>query len=194
MRKLFLILFLFIAIPVSGAVSYSRTPDGTLITSPVSLFISANSWQDYVDFDPALDEMAYYKIEMQDNLENWYNGGCFATTNLTINPIFNLPVETEINTIIMSGWTDDSPDCSNEDYQFGSYVYETGSPIFTIISGGGVVPSLFSMPMASSSDMVASVGTLFTDLWVIIALTIGVPLAFYIVNRFIGLTPKDKAR
>lgn len=49
------------------------------------------------------------------------------------------------------------------------------------------VPSLFSVPMASSSDMVASVGTLFTDLWVLISIVAGLPLAFYVIRRVIML-------
>ena len=38
----------------------------------------------------------------------------------------------------------------------------------------------------------ASVGAVFTDLWVIIALAIGVPLAFYIIRRVIALVPKGR--
>lgn len=37
--------------------------------------------------------------------------------------------------------------------------------------------------MASTSDMLASLGTLFTDLWPIIAVMAGIPLAFYMITR-----------
>jgi hypothetical protein len=49
------------------------------------------------------------------------------------------------------------------------------------------VSSLYSLPMASTSDMLASVGTLFTDLWVIIATACGIPLGFFVIKRVIGL-------
>jgi hypothetical protein len=53
-----------------------------------------------------------------------------------------------------------------------------------------ITGSLFSVPMASSSEMLASVGTLGTDLWILLALAMGVPLGFYITKNFITLTPK----
>lgn len=46
--------------------------------------------------------------------------------------------------------------------------------------------------LASSSDVMASVGTLFTDLWLIIAMVIGIPLAFYAIQRTIKLIPADE--
>lgn len=41
--------------------------------------------------------------------------------------------------------------------------------------------------MASTSDMLASVGTLFSDLWGYIAVIAGIPLAFYIITRIQNL-------
>ena len=52
--------------------------------------------------------------------------------------------------------------------------------------------SLVVLPSASSTDLLANVGTLFTDLWVIIALAIGIPLAFYVIKRVIALVPKGR--
>ncbi len=51
-----------------------------------------------------------------------------------------------------------------------------------------------TIPTSAPTDLFAAVGTLTTDLWVVIAVAIGVPLAFYIIKRVIGLMPKAGAR
>jgi hypothetical protein len=50
------------------------------------------------------------------------------------------------------------------------------------------------LTLGNSSDLFSSVGTLVTDLWVLIAVAIGVPLAFYIIRQVIGLVPKSRGR
>ena len=52
--------------------------------------------------------------------------------------------------------------------------------------------SYITIPTSSSTDLFSAVGTLVGDLWVLIAVAIGVPLAFYIINRVIGLLPKGR--
>jgi hypothetical protein len=37
------------------------------------------------------------------------------------------------------------------------------------------------------AEILAYTGSIFTDLWVIVALVIGIPLAFYIIRKVIGL-------
>jgi hypothetical protein len=44
--------------------------------------------------------------------------------------------------------------------------------------------------LGSVGDMTAYVGTLFSDAWLVIALAVGVPLAFYVIRKVIGLVPK----
>jgi hypothetical protein len=53
---------------------------------------------------------------------------------------------------------------------------------------------MITLPGGASTDLFASVGTLVTDLWVLIAVAIGVPLAFYIIKQVIALVPKSRAR
>ena len=48
--------------------------------------------------------------------------------------------------------------------------------------------SIFAV--GSVGDLTAYVGTLFNDAWPIIVLAVGIPLAFYIIKRVIGLVPK----
>jgi hypothetical protein len=52
--------------------------------------------------------------------------------------------------------------------------------------------SIITLPGSAGTDMLANVGVLFTDLWVLIALAVGIPLAFYIIKRVIALVPKGK--
>lgn len=52
--------------------------------------------------------------------------------------------------------------------------------------------AIITLPTGAETDMLASVGTLTTDLWVIIALAIGIPLAFYVIRQVIGLVPKGR--
>jgi len=52
--------------------------------------------------------------------------------------------------------------------------------------------TILTIQTASSTDMLANVGVLFTDLWVVIALAVGIPLAFYVIKRVIALVPKGK--
>ena len=46
------------------------------------------------------------------------------------------------------------------------------------------------LAVGSTTDMLAYAGTLFTDLWPIMALAIGIPLAFYVIKRSIALVPR----
>lgn len=52
--------------------------------------------------------------------------------------------------------------------------------------------SVITLPETASTDMLANVGTLTTDLWVLIALAIGIPLAFYVIRKVIALVPKGR--
>jgi hypothetical protein len=54
--------------------------------------------------------------------------------------------------------------------------------------------SYIALPTSAPTDVFAAVGTLTTDLWVLIAVAIGVPLAFYVIRSLIGLMPKGRGR
>ena len=48
-------------------------------------------------------------------------------------------------------------------------------------------PFTASFSSIAVGDLTAYVGYLFTDLWVVIALVIGIPLAFYVIRKIISL-------
>lgn len=51
----------------------------------------------------------------------------------------------------------------------------------------GVGATYITLPGTATADLLAYAGDLFTDLWVVIALVIGIPLGFYIIRKVIGL-------
>ncbi len=53
--------------------------------------------------------------------------------------------------------------------------------------------SFITLPATSTTELLSYVSGLFTDLWPIIALAIGVPLAFYIIGKVISVV-KSKVR
>jgi hypothetical protein len=48
-------------------------------------------------------------------------------------------------------------------------------------------PFATSFSSLAAADLTAYTGYLFTDLWVVIALVIGIPLAFYVIRKIISL-------
>jgi hypothetical protein len=50
-----------------------------------------------------------------------------------------------------------------------------------------MMPAIITIPATASTDLLAYAGELFTDVWQLVALSIGIPLAFYIISRVIGL-------
>lgn len=49
---------------------------------------------------------------------------------------------------------------------------------------------MITLPETAVTDVTANISTLTSDLWVVIALVIGIPLAFYVIKKVIGLFPK----
>jgi hypothetical protein len=51
---------------------------------------------------------------------------------------------------------------------------------------------MITLPTGAITDVTAYIGDTVSDVWVLIALAIGLPLAFYVIKRLIGLLPKGK--
>ena len=49
---------------------------------------------------------------------------------------------------------------------------------------------MLTIPTTAVADLTANVSTLFGDVWVLMALIIGLPLGFYVIKKVIGLFPK----
>lgn len=49
---------------------------------------------------------------------------------------------------------------------------------------------MFTLPVTALADVTGYINDVLTDGWVIIALVIGLPVAFYVVNKIISLATK----
>jgi len=46
---------------------------------------------------------------------------------------------------------------------------------------------MITLPAGAVAELTAYIGTLFSDLWALVALAIGIPLAFYVIGKVISL-------
>jgi len=53
---------------------------------------------------------------------------------------------------------------------------------------------IITIPATGTAELLAYVGQIFADVWPLVALAIGVPLAFYVVSRAIGLVRSRTAK
>lgn len=44
-----------------------------------------------------------------------------------------------------------------------------------------------TLPSTAPTDLLASTGTIFSDLWILVSVAIGIPLAFFIIDLIISL-------
>jgi hypothetical protein len=56
-----------------------------------------------------------------------------------------------------------------------------------LASFAGAAGTYVDIPETAVADLTGYAGALFTDIWVIVALVIGIPLAFYVIRKVIGL-------
>jgi len=50
--------------------------------------------------------------------------------------------------------------------------------------------AIISLPNTAVADLTGNASQIMTDIWVLIALAVGIPLGFYIIRKVIGLIPK----
>lgn len=55
------------------------------------------------------------------------------------------------------------------------------------VAGFASASTLIDLPSTAVADVSGYATGVFTDLWVVIALVIGIPLAFYVIRKVIGL-------
>jgi hypothetical protein len=54
--------------------------------------------------------------------------------------------------------------------------------------------SYISLPTSAPTDLFAATGSIFSDIWVLIALAVGIPLAFFIIDLIISLVYPEHAQ
>lgn len=67
----------------------------------------------------------------------------------------------------------------------------------SVATAGGLFMALFarataiiSLPNTAVADLTGNASQIMTDVWVLVALAIGIPLGFYIIRKVIALIPK----
>jgi len=54
----------------------------------------------------------------------------------------------------------------------------------------GLLGTYINFTNASTTELMATVSNLFTDLWLLVALVAGIPFGIYIIRKLISLVPK----
>lgn len=179
------------AASVFAAVSYSRTPagaDGSSLTLHVQISDPEN------DFDTP--GAAYVRSEY-DTLDNVYYGtSCVPVADVVSGTDFPIapPLDGEPLTQIAIFAFDASNTLCDPGTALTNLVLEGDgvSPIFTFTSPPSSVPH-FAVPTGltaqlsqNTSDQLSNEGTL-----KLIALVVGIPLAFFVMEQLIGLIPRS---
>jgi hypothetical protein len=71
--------------------------------------------------------------------------------------------------------------------KFAVSVASVGAGLLAIGSQAFATATYITLPEGAVATLTAYAGALFTDLWVVIALAIGLPLAFYVIRKVVSL-------
>lgn len=188
-KKIVLISLLFLPLTSFAALSYTRTPTGDFITSPVNMIIQADTKEDL----GLTEETTEWNIEISDG-SNRYNSSCYPDTELSKNiswdlpaSCWNLPTGCYYTSIAVMGYA--SGTCPDYDKQLTGIELESGFTVIEAIS----TPTI-TYPTSTASSMLAKVSDTLTDngfLYIIVAAA-AIPLVFYVANQLITLIPKKR--
>src|SRR3989337_711497 len=193
MKKLFFIILSLFIMPFFCYADYSyvRNPSGREIPSPVNISFSFDNVSE-INFSESVN---FWNLDIEGG-SGWgeeypYNAAwseCYPISEKTISYSVNLPVGADMNSFAIQGYyTDDECTYGGEDElsePITGYEWNGMNDHFIIIAS-----KIITIGTASSTDTMAALGTLFTDLWTLIALAIGIPLAFYVIRQILRLMP-----
>lgn len=174
-----LLLAMFFLLPASvfGAYTYTRSPAGFTITSPVSFDTSFDDFQD-IGCDP---DRNYWSLSVYDDNEpepNRYTGNYVASTTQSNNFVLTLPVGNYVEVMFECSFSGEWED-TNQGNTIEWIPFET---IFEVVAGGGGGGLAFTMPTNFATGTIAYVGALFTDLSLPIYILIGFSVFFLVGN------------
>ena len=159
-----------------GAVSYSRTPAGYTITNPITFEVAFDNY----DVDTLCVFYNYWGIQATGGDVEWQSEYFASTTKDNVfSPNLPLGLYDQVTFI-----------CSVDGVYFGrgGSFLEIGE--FEVIARPPAGPaSVFTLPAGSVASSTGWIGDLFDAIFPFVALFIGVPLAFYVIYRFIKIMP-----
>ena len=72
----------------------------------------------------------------------------------------------------------------------GAAVVGAGVGLFGLVSSAFASGPLIDLPSTAVADLTGNASQILTDVWVLVALAIGIPLGFYIIRKVVALIPK----
>jgi len=191
--KRIIITTLFFILPTItfGAVTYSRSPSGTMPTSPITISVS---FDDFASDFGSLPE--YWTVGLDGDNSGTeihaVSSDCVAVTTTNANFVFgSLPVGGEVLAIRLY---DANESCGDNAVLSPDFLFEGDDEnvAFTISASSGGV--LFGSNTANVYGLMGAVSTsAFNDVLPWVILIIGILLGFYIVEMLIGtVAPKDE--
>ena len=66
-------------------------------------------------------------------------------------------------------------------------VASLGTAVAGLLTAGFANATYITLPETAVADLTGYASGIFSDLWVLVALAIGLPLGFYIIRRIIGM-------
>jgi len=180
MKKLFAIILTGLLLPVFsvlGAVDYDRSPDGNMVTSPVSFEVSIDAFA-----ETGCSTSTYWGVLLTGTPPGYteFIGGLVASTTTSTSPSFSPPTGQEIGLVSFACSMDGSTLDSEGNVLEGT---DGLTAIFTIYA------SLFSLPGTAISGVLGFITDLLDAIGPLIWLIIGIPLAFVVIVRIIKIVP-----
>ena len=62
--------------------------------------------------------------------------------------------------------------------------------LFGVAASAFADTPIITLPNTAVADLTANASQIMTDVWVLVALAIGIPMGFYIIRKVIALIPK----
>ena len=146
LTRYYLFAFILISLPAvaSAAITYTRSPSGASVASPVTVTVSVDRFEDF-GFSPE-------KNRWQILLDDIYNpqSACFPSTQLSATIVFNLPVDDVARGVQAVGYRDE---CYNNDEPYDLEGNGTGV-IFRVgnIQGVAATPPTSPTPSVDTTS------------------------------------------
>lgn len=199
MRKIIFVALAALAFAhgAQAAVSYTRTPAGTLIYSPINIDVS---FDDFSDTNIPSPYTNFWGVLVDDGGE-WSAAPviCYASTTLSANLDIDLPAGDYPGVWFVGGETLDqcNTDTNLDGANWGDPAIEYGTAgpnySFTILAAASPSVSLnpIAVPTSTAPNSLGFVGSQIRDpgTLLVVVLAFGLPLTFYVIGRLIRLIP-----
>lgn len=180
--------FLLLPVFVFGAVGYTRTPSGYTISNPITFDILGvlDEYPTFLSW-----RLGYF---VGDDSPPTYVSQCFTTNNGSAVEFLALGEYTRVSLYGSEAYADCFGDIWTIDLEGDRNAPTPYPPIFEVVEGEPAEPAtstpLFTLPSSAVASSTGWITDLFDTFWVLIALVIGIPLAFVVIKRIIKIMPK----